>query len=152
MIKKILVPLDGSPFGESILPFVMELSTALHAEVLLLHIEPHPVLADFGNETMRWQLHNRDAAGEAYLEAIREQFEKRTIECRSVVLEGRVVNSIIELVNEIDADLIAMATHGHSDLLGVFTSETATKVMRRSPVPVLMLNEALVQRTGRVAS
>ena len=38
MVEKILVPLDGSPLAEAILPQVTELAIPLQAEVLLLRV------------------------------------------------------------------------------------------------------------------
>jgi nucleotide-binding universal stress UspA family protein len=40
MPKRILVPLDGTPIGEAVLPNVAEIARALGAEVELLHVVP----------------------------------------------------------------------------------------------------------------
>jgi nucleotide-binding universal stress UspA family protein len=40
MPKRILVPLDGTPVGEAVLPHVAELARALDAEVELFHVVP----------------------------------------------------------------------------------------------------------------
>ena len=40
MPKRILVPLDGTPVGEAILPHVAEIARALSAQVELLHVVP----------------------------------------------------------------------------------------------------------------
>lgn len=40
MAKRILVPLDGTPLGEAVLPHVAELARGLGAEVELLHVVP----------------------------------------------------------------------------------------------------------------
>lgn len=40
MAKRILVPLDGTPLGEAVLPRVAELARALDAEIELLHVVP----------------------------------------------------------------------------------------------------------------
>ena len=47
MYKRALVPLDGSPFAEMVLPFLREIAGPLDLEVILLRVvtpEPEPVL------------------------------------------------------------------------------------------------------------
>src|SRR5690242_16322422 len=45
MAKRILVPLDGTPLGEAILPQVAELARALDADVELIHVVPPSFVA-----------------------------------------------------------------------------------------------------------
>src|SRR5438045_3536679 len=40
MLKRIVVPLDGTPLGEAVLPNVAELARALGAVVELVHVVP----------------------------------------------------------------------------------------------------------------
>ncbi len=148
MFNRILVPLDGTPFGESVLPMAEAIGAAFKAEVILLHVEEHPALVNYDSEVVRWRLHDRDAASEAYLENIVARFERLHVSCREAVLEGKLVRTILDYAHDVKADLIIMATHGHSDFVGLFTSETATHVMRRAPIPMLMLNESLAIKSG----
>ncbi|HZQ99907.1 MAG TPA: universal stress protein [Chloroflexota bacterium] len=48
MAKRILVPLDGTPLGEAVLPHVAELARALDADVELLHVVPPSFVASRG--------------------------------------------------------------------------------------------------------
>ncbi len=148
MFKRILVPLDGTPFGESVLPMAEAIGVAFKSEVVLLHVEEHPALANYESDVVRWRMHDRDAASEAYLDSIVARFERAGVNCREAVLEGRLVRTILDSAHDMHADLIIMATHGHSDIVGLFTSETATHVMRRVPIPMLMLNEQRVEKGG----
>lgn len=45
MAKRILVPLDGTPLGEAVLPQVADLARALDAEVELIHVVPPSFVA-----------------------------------------------------------------------------------------------------------
>jgi nucleotide-binding universal stress UspA family protein len=148
MFKRILVPLDGTPFGEAVLPMAETMAAAFKAEIFLLHVEEHPRLVNYNNDIVSWRLHNRDAASEAYLEGIVRRFAHANIPCSEVVLEGGLVRTILDCADDVKADLIIMATHGHSDIVGLFTSETATHVMRRAPIPILMLNEQRLERAS----
>jgi nucleotide-binding universal stress UspA family protein len=48
MAKRILVPLDGTPLGEAVLPQVAEIARALDAEVELIHVVPPSFVAGRG--------------------------------------------------------------------------------------------------------
>jgi nucleotide-binding universal stress UspA family protein len=148
MFKRILVPLDGTPFGESVIPMVEAIGAAFESKVVLLHVEEHPALVNYDSEVVRWRLHDRDASSEAYLDSIVARFERLHVSCSEAVLEGNLVQTILDCAHDVKADLIIMATHGHSDIVGLVTTEAATHVMRRTPIPVLMLNEHRAEKSG----
>ncbi|MCL1595513.1 MAG: universal stress protein [Actinomycetia bacterium] len=57
----------------------------------------------------------------------------------SIVREGDDVESdIMELATEISADVIVIGSHGHNSFSGLLGS-TGAKLVRRSPVPVLVI-------------
>jgi len=50
---------------------------------------------------------------------------------------GPVVETILEVAEEIGPDLIVMATEGQKDLIDVITGSTTEQVLREAPCPVL---------------
>ncbi len=50
---------------------------------------------------------------------------------------GPVVETILEVAEEIGPDLIVMATQGHKDLFDAITGSTTERVLREAPCPVL---------------
>jgi nucleotide-binding universal stress UspA family protein len=58
-----------------------------------------------------------------------------------LVKTGKPFIEIIETAAEIDADLIIIATHGHSGMEHILFGSTAEKVVRKAPCPVLTLRE-----------
>jgi nucleotide-binding universal stress UspA family protein len=50
---------------------------------------------------------------------------------------GPVVETILEVAEEIGPDLIVMATEGHKDLIDAITGSTTEQVLREAPCPVL---------------
>ncbi len=50
---------------------------------------------------------------------------------------GPVVETILEVAEEIGPDLIVMATEGHKDLLDAITGSTTEQVLAEAPCPVL---------------
>ena len=56
---------------------------------------------------------------------------------------GKPFVEIIETATEIDADLIIIATHGHTGVEHLLFGSTAEKVVRKAPCPVLTLREPI---------
>src|SRR5664279_5994385 len=54
------------------------------------------------------------------------------------VVEGSPVDAIQEMAADVHADLIVMGTHGRTGLNRWMLGSVAERVLRQSPVPVLM--------------
>ena len=127
MMERILVPLDGSPASEAILPFVELLARRVGAEVLLFRAVQSgvfPVVSadeDWGAQDLRPKR----------MELIRQGVRARTI----TRAEG-AVPAILQTAREERVSLIAMATHGKTGLAHLLLGGICEGVLRGSPVPV----------------
>ena len=63
--------------------------------------------------------------------------EKNGWEWKRNVRRGNVVDVILKVVDEINPDLIVMATKGHQGFLDTVRGSTTEQVVRRVPVPLL---------------
>ncbi len=136
-MKRILVPLDGSPLAESILPAAEEWAKEEGAEVVLLRA----VLAHHvpGRDDTEGQVRVVEE-GEAYLKEMAERLERRGLpRVRWVVWYNEPATAITEAVVRYEADLIAMATHGRSGLSRLLLGSVAEAVVRSARVPVLLI-------------
>jgi nucleotide-binding universal stress UspA family protein len=88
-----------------------------------------------------------DAVVEQYLgnkrvavcKPVAEAIRASGVVAESVVREGDdVEDEIMSLADEIDAELIIVGSHGHNAFQGLLGS-TGAKLVRRSPVPVLVI-------------
>lgn len=152
MYKKILVPLDGSPRAEKILPHVEALAKEDNASVILLQtIEP--ASADFtpGLSSMvspqeleiYWKsLQAAEKEGGEYLKKKAAELEKKKIKSETVVQRGDAVASIVNVAKEKKADLIAMASHGRTGLSRVFYGSVANGVLHKVDRPLLLIRAA----------
>jgi nucleotide-binding universal stress UspA family protein len=156
-MSTILVPLDGSPTAEQVLPYVRLLATTLKARVKLLQVvqeafsypypQPHEELlvgatrgsAGFApaprltapSPELREQ-------AEAYLsEQVRRELHGFDVE--PLVHFGSPAETIVEVAEEHGATMIAMATHGYSGLRRWTLGSIADKVVQSSPTPVLVV-------------
>ena len=143
MYEKILVPLDGSPRAERILPYVEELAHAFKSKIYLLQII-HPEFLDasvHGYPAMIYQelLHEMNSEAEKYLAVIQGEFREKGIDSEIIIEQGASVNIIITLAEQENVDLIAMTSHGRSALTRFFYGGVASGVLNRANRPVLII-------------
>ncbi len=145
MIKKALVPLDGSRESEAVIPYVEELASGLEAEVVLLHVTApaypvyimptEPVQIPFSEEEV--QLLRSKA--EAYLEDVGSALKGKGINTKLEVRFGGSADEIIKVADEVGADLVAMSTHGRSGISRWAFGSTADRVLHAGNTPILLV-------------
>lgn len=149
MYKKILVPLDGSPRAEKILPHVEVLAVQNKAEVILLEIV-EPTSAEFTPSLNKmvtpqeldlyWQsLKAAEETAKDYLKQKMADLEKKRISVDALIKRGEPVRSIIEVAKDRNVDLIALASHGRSGLARVFYGSVANGLLHAIDRPLLLI-------------
>jgi nucleotide-binding universal stress UspA family protein len=150
MYQTLLVPLDGSPRAESILPHVEDLATQFKSKVIFLQVVEPPL--QFVNPSLYETTIQTDVIHEylidfkrkkeeitAYLTGIQEGFQKKGIDTGILVEQGLAVETIITVAQRENADLIAIASHGRSGLSRVFYGSVAAGVMQKIDRPILII-------------
>jgi len=141
MYKRILVPLDGSKLSEAVLPHVEEIAKGLNCEIVLLHVIPLPVpvfdtpASPFDHNLLRDQ--EQDAT--RYMKEVCAKLEMDEARVNFLVREGDVTQLILDVAHEVQADLIAMSTHGRSGALRWLLGSVTDRIVRHSPIPVLAI-------------
>ncbi len=154
MSERILMPLDGSKLGEAALSYIDGLIARLApgetVEITLFHVITtvrHNVSYQGGGRVSipfnDEELGKLKKEATAYLERVSKRLQSAKINpvCLVTVNENPA-KAILEAKREINADLIAMATHGRSGLTRFAIGSVADKVMRESGVPVLMVRSS----------
>lgn len=143
MFHTILVPLDGSERAEKILPYVEELALARGSKLILLEVvEPSAYLVG-SYETMPY--FSQDMAvsvmkeAKSYLETVAGDYRARGLEVTTMVKHGLVVRTILEIADEEQVDLIAMASHGRTGLGRVFYGSVAAGILQQADRPILLI-------------
>lgn len=139
-IRSILIPLDGSPLSESVIPDAVELARVFGSRVTLLQVLTSrfpatgglsPAHPDAWTEAL--------AAGEAYLDRICRRLKARGLTCVPMVLaHPRPAEAIHDVAAEVGAELVAMSTHGYSGVRRALFGSTAEAVLRKCHLPVLI--------------
>ena len=136
--QTLLVPLDGSPGAEAVLPAAITLARRMPARVILLHsIERN------APETVHGERHlTSEAEADAYLTVTAERLRAEGIPVERhvhVVPVGDMPRSIATHAVEESADLILLSTHAASDPRTWLMGAVAQGVIRYAAPPVLLL-------------
>jgi nucleotide-binding universal stress UspA family protein len=143
MYKTILVPLDGSPRAETILPHATSLAAKYKAKLVLLQVV-EPLVAMVTPYDMVPYV-DRDAAERAmqeaksYLSGKEGEIRGEGIETRAYAESGPVVSVILDIAEREKADLIAMASHGRTGLSRVFYGSVAAGILQKADRPLLLI-------------
>jgi nucleotide-binding universal stress UspA family protein len=154
MYKRALVPLDGSPTAETIIPFLTRIAGPLDMSVTLLSVlEPvPPIISDCGQPVIVDDLQARARDAEEYLAPIAARLRARGIDASWSVRRGRVDAEILAAAREHGADLIAMSTHGRSGFGRLLFGSVAEQVLRQADVPVFLIRETEARLPGAAAT
>jgi nucleotide-binding universal stress UspA family protein len=143
MVKRILVPLDGSAQAEMVIPHAREMAKAFHAELVLFRVAvASPVALD---PVMAWGSAVEQARN--YVADVVERHRDGEVKLTAKARWGDPVEEILAYVDEGHIDLIAMTTHGRTGLKRWVVGSVAEDVLRGASVPVL-----LVRAPGRATS
>jgi nucleotide-binding universal stress UspA family protein len=125
MFRSVLVPLDGSPLSEQVLPLAEMVGRAPNTRLHLVSVEDHDAGA---------------ADRQTYLIDIEKRLQLADIEVDHTILEGKVVAAIEERARQVDADLIVMATHGRSGLERLRFGSVAEGLVNCGIAPMLLFH------------
>ncbi|MGB3225025.1 MAG: universal stress protein [Desulforhopalus sp.] len=152
MSERILMPLDGSKLGEAAISYVDGLIARLapkeQVEITLFHVITavrHTLKIRGGGGVVSVPLAEEELAkmkneAKDYLDKVSQGLrnEQVTIICKISVSENPA-DEIIKAEEEVNADLVAMSTHGRSGISRFAIGSVADKVLRGGSVPVLMV-------------
>jgi len=143
MYQKILVPLDGSKRAERILPHAESLATSHGATVILLRVVQMVIVGD-GYKHIQYEesiAASREALREAevYLEEQAGRLRKKGLKVEKIAQMGPVVETILDIAEKKNVDLIAMASHGRTGISKVFYGSIAAGVIHRIDRPLLVI-------------
>lgn len=145
MFKRILVPLDGSELAERALPIAARLARASEGVLVLLRVAAIPLENQpgktpeqaYGEKALEKGL---DTAQE-YLESVARSNELVNIDIEAEALLGAVAPTILSCAQSLEADMIVMCSHGYTGFKRWSMGSVTQKVVRQSPVPVLVVRE-----------
>ena len=153
-LKRLLLPLDGSPFSEAPIPFVEELTKVTETEIILTVVSEPPLVPSYGDRPINptWEKYRDTLWAEMqqqaseYIGKIKTRLEKRRVKVKSQVITGelgKVAESIMKAAQKENVDLIAMATHGRTGVSRWVYGGITNRIVEQSLQPVLLIRPSV---------
>jgi nucleotide-binding universal stress UspA family protein len=127
MFDRLLIPLDGSSFSESCLPFAGAVPCR---RLVLLYVEP-PEARQIGEPELS------PHAASTYLERHAQVFRSRGVDVETVIDYGDPAERIVDMASEVS--LIMMACHARGSGTQLFYGEYADRVARHASAPTILI-------------
>ena len=145
MYQHIMVPLDGSELAECVLPHVRTIALGCNVVKVTLVRVVEPLHIRGGMEVrippaekQRLEKRSMDKARE-YLEQIVESLKETGVAAQAEVLQGDVVDKLMDYADKNEVDLIIVSTHGRSGVSCWVWGSVTDRILRAACVPVTMV-------------
>lgn len=140
MFRRLLVPLDGSPFAASVVPLSLDLASRTDGEVRFVVVTPPPPVSDGSvtvlNPSLAPSMHLENRR---YLDDLLAREGGKGVKLSSELLDGPVVDMLADAIRAHGSDLVVLATHGRGGFSRFWLGSIATGLIRQSPAPLLLL-------------
>lgn len=156
MYRRILVPVDGSDASMRGLTHAVGLATDQKAQLRILHVVDDLMMAPAmmeptGAADLAYILDSLRAEGKQVLQEAAAVAKKggARVETAQVESRGRTVSDVILAdAKRSKCDVIVMGTHGRRGLNRLLLGSDAERVLRDSPVPVLLTRQTAKRRAA----
>ena len=152
MMKKILIPIDGSELADKALNLALDLAQKYKAEVEILHVipplsiklTPYPVMGESHVLPPQWvnayYKQAREESGKMLSEAMKlAQSKAEDLKITSKLGDGRPSDVIVAEAEDEDYDLIVMGSRGLGGIKGLILGSVSNQVVHESKIPVLIV-------------
>jgi nucleotide-binding universal stress UspA family protein len=143
MIRRILVPLDGSKRAEEALKVAVPIARANDGALLLVQVVTAPVVYGpygLGGPSVNALYDEEEAAASTYLQQVIASPDLAGLVTEPTILIGAPAQTIITWASDAPADLIVLTSHGHTGPGRWALGSVTQHVVRHAPTPVLVVN------------
>jgi len=140
MIRNILVPLDGSKFGEQALPRALQIAQKSGAQLHLVQVLVPLIVGD-----PMMQYASLDVEGledtQRYMADFVSRLNKQGMKAAPLasILEGPVIDALSDYIEKHEIDLAVIAAHGRAPLARVVMGSVTDELIRKVTVPTLVI-------------
>lgn len=143
----IMVPLDGTAAAEAAIPLASRLAHALEAQLRLVMVVPtletvageYQPRATFLPGTTRVLLDVREEQAAGYLDELARYLESTGVRAVAEVRRGAPVEELAADAADHGDGLVVAATHGRAGLQAIWSTSVATRLLKRTPAPILLV-------------
>ncbi len=139
MFEHILIPLDGSPLAECVLPHGLSVAKALDSQATIVQVIEPPETGGRSKaiDPLEWRY--RQAEATTYLEEVTSRLRAAGLTVEPALLEGDPAERVIDHSQASRAGLIVLSSHGRSGLSGWNVSSVVQKILARARVSILLI-------------
>jgi nucleotide-binding universal stress UspA family protein len=150
-MRHLLVPLDGSAFGEAALPIAVAIAGRHGALLDLVTVRASAAHPDIpATITAEIEATSADRA-HAYLEGLVERVRRQSdVDVGATVLEGEVAGAIAAHAMTEHPDLVVMSTHGRTGASRIFLGSVTDRLVRQLHVPFVLVHPAEPPANGEL--
>lgn len=146
LIRRILVPLDGSKVAEHIVPHAEELAKVMGGELILfqayeslLRMMSGEAFRSMSEEEVKEVNKRREEEAKGYLKTMAGLFREKGLTVSEVVASGNPADVILDYAESSAVDMITMSTHGLSGIKRWVFGSVTDKVLHAGDMPVLVV-------------
>ncbi len=145
MFKHLLVPTDGSALSDETVTSAVQFAAEIGATVTFLYVRPDYPVSYFGEgalvdpTTPESFAEMTQKVATDILSRSKAAADEHTVSSQTVaVINDLPYEAIIDTASAKGCDLIFMASHGRSGLVGLLLGSETQKVLTHSKIPVLV--------------
>ncbi len=141
-IRKILYATDFSRISAYGFRHALTLSRCFRAKLIIFHAIsiPPTIPADpTGGVALAECFDELQEESRIRLEEMLGEARKHEVEAETLLVEGAPHRTVLEEAERLGVDLIVVGTHGRTGVEHLLLGSTAEKIIRHSPVPVLVV-------------
>ncbi|MFT7008561.1 MAG: nucleotide-binding universal stress UspA family protein [Colwellia sp.] len=156
--RRLLVPLDGSNYAESVLPFAINIASYQHGEVLLAHVIPDSGITHIeplNSEGLALEQHILDYnwnIASHYLRQIESRLKSTTdISVNTSLINNQgVSHELNKIVSAQGIDMVIMSAYGNSNHQEQCCGKVALDFLEHCQIPVMLLRGQISQ--GKISN
>ena len=140
--KNILVAVDFNDTIGELMTYAESIAEKFGSKIWIVHVaEPSP---DFTGYEVGPQ-YIRDLKAEEFrqehrqLQELSKLFVNKNIESEALLIQGSTVQTIIEEVKKLNADLLIVGTHKHGFLFNILSENVSLELLKKAEVPFLAI-------------
>ena len=149
MYKKILVPLENTPYDDAIVDHVKDLARLCGSSIVFIHVADGWAARNISSLQLRESEEMKKDRD--YIEQVAASVETDGIDAEALLASGDPASEIWQAATREGCDLIAMATHGHKFVNDMLRGSVANTVRHASTIPVLLLRGSSHGRGGKTS-
>ena len=148
MYRKILVPVENSPYDHAIIDHVLELAKICGSSLVLIHVADGWAARNISQLKLRESEEMKNDRD--YIEKLADEIEAKGVEAEALLASGDPATEIAQSAAREECDLIAMSTHGHKFIGDMIHGSVSHGVRHASHIPVLLVRGNAYGRVSKV--